>query len=119
MCSSDLNASLFAYYREALRLRDRFSTLIDGDVQVIGADNASRTFALARTGSETLVAVFNRSEATQTFKFSMGATDGGTPPALVPIFTSQGPLTEIVIQQEGAKMEVTLPGLTGVLLKRN
>ena len=115
----NFNASLFAYYREALRLRDRFSTLIDGDVQVIGADNASRTFALARTGSETLVAVFNRSEATQTFKFSMGATDGGTPPALVPIFTSQGPLTEIVIQQEGAKMEVTLPGLTGVLLKRN
>ena len=113
----NFDASLHAFYREAINLRRRFPVLVDGNVQVIGADNASRTFALARTGSETLVAVFNRSESPQTFKFSMETTDGTSSPALVPTFTSHGPLTEITVKQDRAKTEITLPGLTGVLLK--
>ena len=88
-------------------------------MQVIGADNPTQTFALARSGAETLVAIFNRSDSSQTFKFSMGNTDGSAPAALVPIFSSQGPVADITVKQNNAKVEVTLPGLTGVLLKQN
>ena len=115
----NFDASLHAYYREAIALRKKFSVLAEGATQMIGADNTTRTFGLVRSGTETLVAVFNRSDSPKTFKFSMGTTDGSTPPALVPVFTSQGTITEITLKQEGSKVEVTLPGLTGVLLKQN
>ena len=115
----NFDASLHAFYREAIGLRKKFPVLTDGDTQMIGADNTTRSFALVRSGSETLVAVFNRSDSSQTFKFSMTVPDGGKPPALVPVFTSQGPITEVTVKQDHAKVEVTLPGLTGVLLRQN
>jgi hypothetical protein len=86
---------------------------------VIGAENSTRTFALARTGNETLVAVFNRSESPQTFRFVLGTTAGSTPPPFQPCFTSSGPLEEVSVKQSQNKVEVTLPGLTGILLNQN
>ena len=115
----NFDASLHSFFREAIALRGKFPVLIDGDTQVIGADNASRTFALARTGAETLVAVFNRSESAQTFKFTMGTTDGSAAAPLVPVFTSSGPVGDVVVKRNQAKVEVTLPGWTGVLLQQN
>jgi len=113
----NFDRALHDYYREAIGLRKKHPTLADGDMQLIGADNSSRMFAFARTGSETLVAVFNRSETTQTFRFNFGTTDGSAPNGLQPVFISQGKLTDAVIQQGSGKVAVTLPGWTGLLLK--
>jgi hypothetical protein len=63
--------------------------------------------------------VFNRSETGQTFRFNFGTTDGSAPNPLVPIFISQGNLSEAVIKQGSGKVEVTLPGWTGALLRIN
>lgn len=115
----NFDASLHSFYREALALRKKFPALVDGETQLIGADNSSRTFALARTGPETLVAAFNRSETTQIFRFRMGTTDGSSPPPLTPVFTSSGTMGEVTVKQDKTRVEVTLPGLTGVLLKQN
>lgn len=115
----NFDASLHAFYREAIALRKKHPVLIDGEFRVIGAENSTRTFALARTGYENLVAVFNRSESPQTFRFVVGTTDGSTPPSFQPFFTSSGPVGEISVKQAQNKAEVTLPGLTGVLLKQN
>jgi len=86
-------------------------------MQLIGADNNSRMFAFARDGSETMVTVWNRSETSQTFRFHFGTTDGSAPHPLVPVFISQGKLSDAIVQQGSGKVEVTLPGFTGVLLK--
>ncbi|NBS13478.1 MAG: hypothetical protein EBT57_01450 [Verrucomicrobia bacterium] len=117
--NDDVNydATLHDYYRDAIALRRKFPTLVEGEMQLIGADNNSRMFAFARAGTETLVAVFNRSETTQTFRFNFGTTDGSAPNPLVPVFVSQGKLAEVVVKQTTGKVEVTLPGWTGALLK--
>ena len=113
----NFDRTLHDYYRDAIALRKNHPTLADGEMQLIGADNTARMFAFARLGSETLVTVFNRSETGQTFRFNFGTTDGSAPNPLVPIFISQGNLSEAVIKQGSGKVEVTLPGWTGVLLK--
>ena len=117
--NDDVNydATLHDYYRDAIALRRKFPALVEGEMQLIGADNNSRMFAFARAGTETLVAVFNRSETTQTFRFNFGTTDGSAPNPLVPVFVSQGKLAEVGVQQTTGKVEVTLPGWTGALLK--
>jgi len=115
----NFDASLHSYYREAIALRKKFPVLINGETQTIGADNTTRTLALARTGSETLVAVFNRSESTQTFCFKFGTTDGSTPSPLVPVFISSGTSGDCTVKQGAGRVEVTLPGYTGVLLKQD
>jgi glycosidase len=113
----NFDRTLHDYYRDAITLRKNHPTLADGEMQLIGADITARMFAFARLGSETLVTVFNRSETGQTFRFNFGTTDGSAPNPLVPIFISQGNLSEAVIKQGSGKVEVTLPGWTGVLLK--
>lgn len=114
------DAALHDYYREAIALRKKYPTLSDGEMQLIGVDNTARMFAFARSsGAETLVAVFNRSETSQTFRFNFGTTDGSTPNPLVPVFVSQGQLGDVVVKQGSGKVEVTLPGWTGTLLRLN
>lgn len=115
----NFDASLHSYYREAIGLRRRFPTLIDGEIQVIGADNATQTFALARTGNETLVAVFNRSASPQTFRFHFGTTDGSSPSVLAPVFVSSGSMGDCKVKQSADRVEVALPGFTGILLKQD
>ena len=85
----------------------------------MGADNTTKTFALARTGQDTLVAIFNRSETPQTFRFNFGTTDGSTPNPLDPVFISAGALADCKVKQGAGKVEVLLPGFTGVLLKQD
>lgn len=113
----NFDATLHDYYREAIALRKKFPVLVEGEMQLIGADNNSRMFAFARDGSETMVTVWNRSETSQTFRFHFGTTDGSAPHPLVPVFISQGKLSDAIVQQGSGKVEVTLPGFTGVLLK--
>jgi len=116
---ANFDAPLYSFYREALALRKRYPTLLDGDLQVVGADNTTKTFALARTGQDTLVAIFNRSETPQTFRFNFGTTDGSTPNPLNPVFISAGALADCKVKQGAGKVEVLLPGFTGVLLKQD
>lgn len=115
----NFDASLHAFYRESIALRKRFPALVEGDLQVVGADNNTKTFALARTGEETLVAVFNRSESPQTFNFNLSTTDGTAPKPLDPVFISAGVLTDCLVRQESGKVGVTLPGMTGALLRQD
>ncbi|MDA0858000.1 MAG: alpha-amylase family glycosyl hydrolase [Verrucomicrobia bacterium] len=116
----DINydSALHDYYREAIALRKKFPDLVHGKMQMIGAENQSRTFAFARTGAATLVAVFNRHPEEQTFTFQFGTTDGSTPDPLVPIFVSSGQPSDVRVQQKEGKASITLPGSTGALLKQ-
>jgi glycosidase len=115
----NFDASLHAFYRECIALRKRHPALVAGEFALVGADNRTRTFALARTGEETLVAVFNRSESTQAFKLNLSTTDGSAPKPLNPVFISSGALTDCRVRQEPGKVEVTLPGMAGALLRQD
>ena len=116
----DLNfdSALHDYYRDAIALRKKFPDLVHGKMQMIGAENQSRMFAFARTGTNTLVAVFNRHSEPQTFTFHFGTTDGSAPDPLVPIFVSSGKSADVRVQQKNGKSMITLPGLTGALLQQ-
>jgi cyclomaltodextrinase len=116
----DLNfdSALHHYYRDAIALRKKFPDLVHGKMQMIGAENQSRMFAFARTGTNTLVAVFNRHSEPQTFTFQFGTTDGSAPDPLVPIFVSSSKSADVRSQQKDGKSMITLPGLTGALLQQ-
>ena len=117
----DLNFDnqLHTYYREALGLRKKHPALQDGEMQVVGAENTVGMFAFARTGTEVLVAVFNRNPETKTFTFRYTASDGSTPARLEPCFVSSGTLPEAQVKQESGKVSITLPGFTGALFRQN
>ena len=114
----NFDVALHDYFRRLIALRKNFPAILGGGFQLVGADNASRTFAFARTGPETVVAVFNRHEQPRSFTFQLGSTDGGEPAPLEPFFTSQGGLGDIGVKQGGGRVSITLPGLTGALLKQ-
>jgi len=111
----NFDTRLHAYYREALGLRKRFPALCDGEMQVIGAENSAGMFAFTRSGSEVLLAVFNRNPETQTFTFRYSSTDGSEPTPLVPFFISSGALQEAQVKQGEGKVSIILPGYTGAL----
>ena len=114
----NFDGPLHSYYREALGLRKKYPVLMDGPYQLIGAENATRMFAFARTGPETVIAVFNRHTTPQTFTFQFGTTDGSEAPPLEPFFISSGAVSDVDVKQAKGKASITLPGLTGALLKQ-
>ena len=116
----DLNfdSALHDYYRDAIALRKKFPDLVHGKMQMIGAENQSRMFAFARSGTGTFVSVFNRHSEPQTFTFQFGTTDGSAPDPLVPIFISSGKPADVRVEQKNGKSMITLPGLTGALLQQ-
>ncbi|NBT89600.1 MAG: hypothetical protein EBT50_02045 [Verrucomicrobia bacterium] len=118
--NDDINfdAPLHAFYREALQLRQKHPALQDGAFQLIGAENSTKMFAFARSGPETVVAVFNRHTDPQTFTFQFGTTDGSEAPPLEPFFVSSGTTSDAVVKQSKGKASITLPGLTGTLFKQ-
>ena len=118
--SDDINfdAPLHAFYREALHLRQKHPALQDGTFQLIGAENSTKMFAFARSGPETVVAVFNRHTDPQTFIFQFGTTDGSEAPPLEPFFVSSGTTSDAVVKQSKGKASITLPGLSGALFKQ-
>lgn len=114
----NFDAPLHAYYREVFSLRNKYPALQDGSLQLIGAENASRMFALARTAKETVVAVFNRHTEPQTFTFQFSATDGSEPNPLEPFFISSGTTSDAGVKQSKGRASITLPGLTGALFRQ-
>ena len=114
----NFDSTLHDYYRDAIALRKKFPDLVHGKMQMIGAENQSRTFAFARTGTATLVAVFNRHSNPQTFTFQFGNTDGTAADPLAPVFVSSGEPADVQVLQKDGKASITLPGFTGALLKQ-
>ena len=114
----NFDAPLHAYYREIFGLRKKYPALQDGAFQLIGAENSTKMFALARTSGETVVAVFNRHTEPQTFSFQFAATDGSDPSPLEPFFISSGTTSDAVIKQAKGKASISLPGLTGALFRQ-
>jgi cyclomaltodextrinase len=114
----NFDAPLHAYHREALALRRQHPALQDGSFQLIGAENSSKMFAFARTGTEMVLAVFNRHSDPQTFTFQFGTTDGSEPPPLEPFFISSGATSDAGVKQTKGKASITLPGFTGALFRQ-
>ena len=114
----NFDASLHAYYREALSLRKIYPSLQNGSFQLIGAENSTKMFAFARAGAETIVAVFNRHADPQTFTFQFATTDGSEAPPLEAFFISSGTISDAVAKQTKGKASITLPGLTGGLFRQ-
>ena len=75
-------------------------------------------FGFARTGTETVIAVFNRHTEPQTFIFQFGTTDGSEPPPLEPFFISSGVTADATAKQAKGKASITLPGFTGALFRQ-
>ena len=114
----NFDAPLHAYHREALALRRQHPVLQDGSFQLIGAENSTKMFAFARTGTETVIAVFNRHTEPQTFTFQFGTTDGSEPPPLEAFFISSGVTADATTKQAQGNASITLPGLTGALFRQ-
>jgi hypothetical protein len=75
-------------------------------------------FGFARTGTETVIAVFNRHTEPQTFTFQFGTTDGSEPPPLEAFFISSGVTADAAAKQAKGNASITLPGLTGALFRQ-
>lgn len=114
----NFDAPLHSYYREVFGLRKKHPSLQDGSFQLIGAENSSKMFALARTGGDTVVAIFNRHTEPQTFTFQFSTTDGSEPNPLEPFFISSGITSDAIVKQIKGKASVILPGLTGALFRQ-
>ena len=85
---------------------------------VNGTSAEHQAVAFARTGAETVVAVFNRHTDPQTFVFQFAATDGSEPNPLEPFFISSGTTADATVKQAQGKASITLPGLTGALFRQ-
>ncbi len=118
--NDDINfdGPLHSYYREALALRKKHPALQGGALQLIGAENSTKMFGFARTGTETVIAVFNRHTEPQTFTFQFGTTDGSEPPPLEAFFISSGVTADAAAKQAKGNASITLPGLTGALFRQ-
>jgi glycosidase len=118
--NDDINfdGPLQSYYREALALRKKHPAMQDGGLQLIGAENSTKMFGFARTGTETVIAVFNRHAEPQTFTFQFGTTDGSEPPPLDAFFISSGVTADATTKQAKGNASITLPGLTGALFRQ-
>jgi glycosidase len=118
--NDDINfdGPLHAYHREAIGLRQKHASLQEGRYQLIGAENSTKMFAFARTGAETVIAVFNRHAEPQTFTFQFGTTDGSEAPPLEAFFISSGTTSDATVKQAKGKASITLPGLTGALFRQ-
>jgi glycosidase len=84
--------ALYDFYRDVLGLRRRLPALRRGNMQVLAADDASRTFAFSRTlGDELVVMLVNAGD--EDSALDLTGPDGLIP--LVPIFATRGDVAEV------------------------
>ncbi len=107
---ANFDEQLHAFYRQALAMRADNPAFKSADFGVLVADDAKNVLVYSRgTGSESRVVALNRSGQEQTVRIDR--------PLNEVIFESIGAPERIIIANSGNTTDVTIPPLTGVVLK--
>lgn len=106
---ANFDAELHAFYGRAIELHDTTPAFRSPEFAVIAADDDRNVFVYSRGGGdETRIVALNRSDRRQTIRFSSPASE-------VVFDTNGGEGVEIA--RLGDTVELSLPPLTGVVLK--
>ena len=106
---ANFDKELHAFYREAVALHEANTAFKSPDFAVLAADDEKNVFAFTRgTGADARVVALNRSDESQTVQLAS--------PASQVIFDTNGG-KGVKVSRSGEKVELTLPPLTGVVLK--
>ena len=106
---ANFDKELHAFYREAVGLHELNPAFKSPDFAVLAADDDKNVFVFSRgTGTDARVVAINRSNEAQTVQFAS--------PASEVIFDTNGG-NDVKASRSGDKVELTLPPLTGVVLK--
>ncbi|MFM8719378.1 MAG: alpha-amylase family glycosyl hydrolase, partial [Chthoniobacterales bacterium] len=106
---TNFDKELHAFYREAVRLHEANPAFKSPDFAVLAADDEKNVFVFSRgTGADARVVALNRSNEAQTVQFAS--------PAGEVIFDTNGG-KDVKASRNGGKVELTVPPLTGVVLK--
>lgn len=106
----NFDEELHRFFTEAIALHNGNAAFKTPDFAVLSADDDKNVFVYSRgTGGEQRVIVLNRSTEPQTVTFSG--------PGSEVIFVSRGEKTDVRLKTDGPSREITLPALTGAVLK--
>ncbi len=107
----NFDEDLFNFYKSAIGIRRKHVALNHGDFSVVATDDEQRVIVTRRQSkSETLYLVTNRGEKDATVQVQ-------SEKKLSPMFASSGSLDLIKAESEPRATSVTVPALTGVLLR--
>jgi glycosidase len=106
----NFDAALHGFFAEAVALHTGNSAFKSAEFAVLAADDDKNVFIFSRgTGSEVRVVALNRSAEAQTVTFNG--------PGAEVLFTSRGDKADVKLKVAGEAREITLPPLTGAVLK--
>ena len=106
----NFDEALHGFFVEAVALHTGSSAFKSAEFAVLAADDDKNVFIFSRgTGSEVRVVALNRSAEAQTVTFNG--------PGAEVLFTSRGDKADVKLQVAGEAREITLPPLTGAVLK--
>jgi cyclomaltodextrinase / maltogenic alpha-amylase / neopullulanase len=108
------DAELFAFYRDAIALRNDHAPLRRGDFEVLFADDASRTMAFRRAlPSDTMIVVLNRSR--QDAAVMIPAHD----PDMYRTLFETGLEGQARVTGAGTTLSINVPALGGAVLRKS
>jgi glycosidase len=106
----NFDEALHGFFAEAVALHTGSAAFKSADFAVLAADDAKNVFIFSRgAGDEQRVVALNRSAEAQTVTFNG--------PGAEVIFTSRGDKADVKLTVSGEAREITLPPLTGAVLK--
>ena len=106
----NFDEELHGFFAEAVALHAGSAAFKSADFAVLAADDAKNVFIFSRgAGDEQRVVALNRSAEAQTVTFNG--------PGAEVIFTSRGDKADVKLTVSGEAREITLPPLTGAVLK--
>jgi glycosidase len=102
---------LFDFYKTAIGIRRKHEALNHGDFSIVATDDSHRVLVtLRQSKGEKLYLVTNRGDADA--KIDLPTSD-----KISPMFASSGDSSAVKVQNSGLVQSVTVPGLTGVILR--
>lgn len=106
----NFDAELHGFFAEAVALHAANSAFKSADFSVLAADDDKNVFIFSRgAGDEQRVVAMNRSAEAQTVTFNG--------PGAEVLFASRGDKADVKLKVAGEAREITLPPLTGAVLK--
>jgi glycosidase len=103
---------LFAFYKKAIALRRESDALNHGEFTVVATDDLGRTLVIGRRSTkQTLLVALNRGDQESHIDLHV------SPTKLTPVFVTQGELDQVRVAPSTNGMALTLPPLTGAVLR--
>ncbi len=113
---NNFDPEIFGFFQQAIQLHKDNAGLRSPDFAVVAADDAANvlTFSRGREADLRLVSL-NRSNQPQTVQIPLGGLPSGVKGEV--LFASSGSVKEVKVAKKGNALEVTLPALTGVVVR--